>query len=333
MCHPLHRSIAVTSTLLISFIVVSAQRAPRSSSIQLQVSGQVRYTPSNRAAEFVLVRLESFSGGVVGEAITDRSGRFHFMGLSPDLYTVSARMSGYKEAQQQVDLRTQLTDYVQIQLVAEETYPRTSLPSKSPSVIDANVPQEARAEFEKASSLILQSNNINEGMVHLQNAIRLYPRYLEALLLLGTVYMDKKDWVNAETTLREVVTLDPRITGAHFALGELYLRQKKYKEAEQDLLTGIKLDNRSVQGHYLLGRLYYELGEWAKAGPHVGTALQLNPRFANGHLLAGNILLHARQAENALIEFEEYLRLEPNGEFANQARATASKIRRALGKS
>jgi hypothetical protein len=40
--------------------------------------------------------------------------------------------------------------------------------------------------------------------------------------------------------------------------------------------------------------------------------------------------LRARQPENALVEFEEYLRLAPNGEFAAQTRDIIQKIRQAL---
>ena len=113
-------------------------------------------------------------------------------------------------------------------------------------------------------------------------------------------------------------------------MGELYLQQKKYSESENELVAGIKLDADSVRGHLMLGRLYYQIGAITKAGQQVGTALQLNPKLAQGHLLAGNILLRARQADNALIEFEEYLRLDPNGEFAEETKQVAQKIRETL---
>ena len=59
----------------------------------------------------------------------------------------------------------------------------------------------------------------------------------------------------------------------------------------------------------------------------MGTALQLDPKFARGHLLAANILLRVRQTENALVEFEEYLRLEPKGQFAEQAKQTVARLK------
>jgi Tfp pilus assembly protein PilF len=306
-----------------------AQRNPKTSSIPFQVHGQVRLAQGGRPAEFILVRLESFGGGIVGEATTDRSGRFNFTGLSPDIYIISVRTPGYREVQQQVDLRTQITDYVQMQLVeADEGKPSV----KRAGVIDVSTPKTAIEEFEKGRYALLEANNIRDGILHLENALKIYPKYLEAMLMLGTAYMDNKEWDKAETTLRQVLTLESKTTAAHFALGDLYLRQKKYSEAETYISAGVKLDAKSVQGHYMLGRLYYELGDLAKAGPHVGTALQLNPRFAKGHLLAGNILLHARQAENALVEFEQYLRLEPKGEFSEQTKELVRKLRQALAK-
>jgi len=288
------------------------------------VHGQIRYAQGGRPVEFILVRLDSFGGGLVGETTTDRNGRFTFTGLSPELYIVSVRVSGFNEIQQQVDLRVQVSDYVQLQLVAEE---KNAPVQKHVAVVDANVPEAARSEFEKGRHAVLQGNNLDKGIVHLENAIRLYPQYREAVLLLGTAYMDKQDWSKAEPVLKRVLALDPKTTSAYFALGELYLRQKKFGDAETNMLSGIRLEPKSVQGHFLLGRLYYELGDLPKSGPHVGTALQLDPKFARGHLLAANILLRARQTENALVEFEEYLRLEPNGEFAEQARQTVARLK------
>lgn len=325
-------SVVLFFALLLFAFPAPAQRSSRTS-IQIQIHGQVRYAVGGRPAEFVLVRLESFSGGIAGEVTSDRSGRFVFTGLMPELYTVSIRTAGYIEVRQQVDLRTDPTDYVQLQLVAEDSGSRPSSTGRHSAVIDANVPEPALNEFEKGRDALSQPNGIDEGILHLENAVRLHPKYLEAMLLLGTAYMDKSDWKKAESELKQVLVIAPYTIGAHFALGELYLRQRKYPEAEREMLAGIRLDPKSVQGHFMLGRLYYELGDIVKAGPQVGTALQLDPKFARAHLLAANIFLHARQTENAIVEFEEYLRLEPKGEFSERAKETVRKLRQATGKS
>jgi tetratricopeptide (TPR) repeat protein len=66
-----------------------------------------------------------------------------------------------------------------------------------------------------------------------------------------------------------------------------------------------------------------------KAYEHVKRALSLNPNLAGAHLLKGNLLLRVSRAADALSEFDEYLRLEPNGPFAGETRALVEKIRKA----
>ena len=117
---------------------------------------------------------------------------------------------------------------------------------------------------------------------------------------------------------------------AIISLGEVYWRQKRYDEAEKTLLNGLKLDDKSWRGYFTLARLYLDLENIAKAGPAVGRTLQLKPDFAPGHLLAGNILLRINQRERALAAYQEYLRLEPKGEFAQQARELVQKLSKAI---
>jgi predicted Zn-dependent protease len=306
---------------------VAPIRAQLRTSIPVTVHGQVHYS-SGAAADNVTVRLELFSGGIQAEAQTDRLGKFRFTNLAPAMYYVTVHMPGYLDAQQQVDLQTNITEYVMLQLVPDKSDSANN--STVTGVINVSVPPKARAEFDLGRAAML-ADKADEGIAHLEKAVQIFPGYAEAQLLLGTAYMDKGAWDKAENTLRHARKLEPKMPVVFFALGEVYFRQKKYKEAEANLVEGLKLDDKSVPGHFALGRVYYATGNLVKAGPHVGRALQLKPDFAEGHLLAGNILLRAKQPEYALAQFEAYVLLAPQGQYAEQARAKAEKIRQALG--
>ena len=328
--------------LLLSFLILpgttQAQRAPHSSPIPLQIHGQLRHAQGGRPAEFIMVRLESYRGGVEGEILTDRSGTFTFIGLSPEVYVVSVRTPGFREVSQQVDLRTQITDYVQLTLVSEAN---SSTSSNRTGVIDANVPHSAFAEFEKGRDALLQTNNATGGILHLENALKIYPNYFEALLLLGTAYMDQNEWDKAEQALARALQLYPKAANALFALGELYLKQNKDADSEKLLLQGLQFEDRSWQGHLSLGHVYWKMAAkfvdeahyrplLEKSYLHAKRALQLNPDLAAAHLLKGSLLFKARRAQDALPEFEEYVRLDPNGQFVGQTRALVQRIRVAL---
>lgn len=101
--------------------------------------------------------------------------------------------------------------------------------------------------------------------------------------------------------------------------------------ATETLLSGLKLDDKSWNGYFTLARLYWDQENIAKAGPAIGNTLQLKPDFAEAHLLAGNILLRINQQERALVEYNEYLRLDPKGEFAVQTRELVQTLGKAIG--
>ena len=139
--------------------------------------------------------------------------------------------------------------------------------------------------------------------------------------------MDLREWPRAETAFQRALEIRSDNAKALLFLGEVYWRQRRYDEAEHTLLDGLKLDERNWHGHFTLSRLYWDKGEALRAGPSIGRTLQLKPDFAEAHLLAGNILLKLGQQQRAQIEYEEYLRLAPKGEYAAEARRLIDKLK------
>lgn len=299
-----------------------------------QITGQVRLKGGQPASN-VLVTCDRLAGALVGQVQTDRGGRFRFTGLVPARYNITIRLAGYGEERRTVDLRNDASQIsasqedVQFTLTPDGSQATTHASTTAPTVIDPRVPAPARKEYEDGLAAINQGQP-DQAILHLEKAITLYKDYHEAYLLLGTAYIDTKQWDKAELALRRAMQINPKSTAAYFALGEAYLQQKKYAEAEKTIKDGLKIEERSWQGHYALGRLYWEQNDIVKAGREVAKTLQLKPDLAEAHLLGANILLRARKAEDALAEYKEYLRLEPNGKFAVQAKEMVAKIEKAL---
>jgi Tfp pilus assembly protein PilF len=209
--------------------------------------------------------------------------------------------------------------------------------------VDKNVPAAARTEFDRAASGLAtgKKEGLEEGVLHLEKAVAIYPKFLEAQLRLGTAYMDLQQWDKAEQALRKTLEIDPKAVNAFLALGEVYLRQKKYDQAEKAVQDGLAIETRSAQGHLTLARVYWErvagVKEESQFRPsleksyaEVNQALQLDANLAAAHLLKGNLYFKVRRAADAQREFEEYLRLDPKGPFADQTRAFVERIKKAL---
>jgi tetratricopeptide (TPR) repeat protein len=318
--------------------LAQVQQSP--TAMTVEINGQVRFAEGGAPAENVVVRLESYdSGGSISEAFTDRLGKFRFTALPAAQYSVRIHHSGFRDAQQNVDMTTQSRGLVFLQLV-RESVPVSKTVNGS---VDANVPAEAQKEFDKGISALAAGGKEKTASAArcFEKAVTIYPKFVEARLKLGTVYMDLEQWEKAEQALLATLEVDARAFNALFALSEIYLRQNKLAEAEKVLVKGLAIQDQSYLGHLNLARVYWEkarsVKDLAQAKPslekayeEVKRALNLNPNVAGAHLLKGNLLLRVARTADALVEFDEYLRLEPNGPLANETRALVEKIRKAI---
>jgi hypothetical protein len=295
--------------------------------ISIEVSGEVRLPDGGPPVSNINVRLERFSGGIIDQMATDGHGKFRFPNLQRGYYTVYVSAPGYKSSRQQADMQVIVKTYLVFDLVPDDS---NSVNGSATPVIDARVPLAAQEEFAKGRAALLNEKKVKDALPHLLKAVTLYPNFFDAQFLLGTAYMQEQEWAAAEAALRRALEIKPESAPALFALGEDLRRQKRYPDAEKALQDGLKLEETSWQGHFTLARVYWDKSEILKAAPHTGRTLQLKPDFADGHLLAGNLFVRLNLPERALTEYEEYLRLAPKGEAAEQTRQLVQKIKKAL---
>ena len=322
------RSLKCLGLLVLLCGAVFAQRErdtwTTSSPSSFEVSGQVRLGETGQPANRIPVRLERFGGGIVDQIDTDSSGRFRFPNLQRGYYRVIINTPGFRPTQQDADLQVIFRAHLMFELVSDSAVNPSGAAALT-DVIDVNVPADAREEFARGRAAAKKDRHA--AVEHLQRATTLYPPFFAAHILLATTFMDERNWNDAEQALLRALDLKPNDAFTTIALGEVYWRQKRYEQAESTLLAGLKLDESSWHGHFTLARLHFEKGEILKAAAPIGRTLQLKPDFAEAHLLAGNILLKLNQRERAVVEYEEYLRLAPKGEFATEARNLVQKLK------
>jgi len=330
---------SILAIALCHFVGLAQVQTSPDSSSTVEIHGQVRFAEGGAPAANVVVRLESYDGGgSISEAFTDRLGKFQFTSLPRAQYSIRVRQSGYRDAQQNVDMTTQTNGLVMLQLLRDAAASATS----GAGSINAKVPAAAQKEFDKGVAALNERGKEKTAFAAkcFEKAIAIYPQFVEARLKLGTVYMDLAEWDKAEHALLATLEAEPRAFNALFALGEIYLRQNKVAEAERVLTQGLAIEEHSDLGHFNLARVYWErarvIKDLVQAKPtlekcyeEVKRALMLNPNLASAHLLKGNLLLRVARAADAVNEFDEYLRLEPNGPFAPETRALVEKIKKA----
>lgn len=318
-----------------------------SDAIAQRVTGQVRYAESNQPAFNVNVHCEGVGTNQIRQ--TDRNGKFLCTLGSPGNFTVRVDAPGYFQEQQAgMALDSYSSEYMFFRLrrnPAGGTPNSLGVINVSPSSppIDPNVPTNARKEFDLGMEAVAlnKPEKLKEAIEHFERAVGLYPKFLQSHVALGAAYMDLQQWDKAELSLKKAIDIEPKSANALFALGEVQLRQKKHQEAEKTLRQGLEVDQLSPQGHLTLARLYWDMAlstkDNASSRPlleqsyeQTRKTLELSPNLPEAHLLKGNLLLRVGRAADAQHEFEDYLRLDPKGAFAEQARMTVDKIKKAL---
>jgi Flp pilus assembly protein TadD len=296
---------------------------------------QVRYADGKPAPRGIHVRLEAAEGGAEGDLETVQGGRCQFHETNNGVFVVRIAERDFKEVSARVELISNPMAYVTLNLIPlrKDPIPEVSVrpvdPTDSVSVKDLAIPEPARLEFSKGEDA-LRAKNTDESVKHFQRAIKLFDAYPQAYRMLGDAFVEKQQWQEAETALKKSIELQPGLAPAYFDLGALRNQTKNYAGAEEALKKGLELAPDSTVGKYELAKTYWAMGRWQDAAPLAAETVKALPDLAAAHVLLANIRLKQRDAAGALHEYQEYLRIEPEGAMAPQVRDMVEKIQKAL---
>jgi len=296
---------------------------------------QVRYADGRPGPRGIHVRLESAEGGAEADLDTVQGGKCQFHQNTSGVFIVRITEGSYKEVSERVELISSPRAYVTLNLIPlkKEPAPDVSVPQTDPadsvSVKDLAIPEPARMEFTKGEEA-LRAKNADESVKHFQKAIKLYGDYPQAYRMLGDAFVEKQQWPEAEIALKKSIELQPDLAPAYFDLGALRNQTKNYPGAEEALKKGLELTPDATVGKYELAKTYWAMGRWQDAAPLAADTVKALPDLAAAHVLLANIRLKQRDAPGALHEYQEYLRIEPQGAMAPQVRDMVEKLQKAL---
>lgn len=203
-------------------------------------------------------------------------------------------------------------------------------PDQKSSAASSRNPEAAQQAEADGEQLLFRKKDLKGAIEGFKKSIRLDPSYERGYMMLGVAYMQAGDWSDAQWAFEEVSRLNPDDLRACVGIGSALNEQKDYPGAQKTLLHCLELKPNSAEVEYELARSLWGLNKWDAAELHVQKAIGFNKDYAEPHFLMGNLLLRREDAEGALAEFREYLRLEPDGAEASEVRDVVAKLEAAL---
>ena len=160
--------------------------------------------------------------------------------------------------------------------------------------------------------LLMVEGDPGGGESHFLEALSFNPKYREATLNLGFLYIEMKRWKEAKEVLLSEAKKYPKDGFLHHALGILYLRAKKRIEALGHI-------HKAIQCHPYYRDYYQKIGIWHRGKVHLDQKgerffkkIHLNYPCAQFHNFIGLYLAKKGKSTQAVRELKKAAELKPD---------------------
>jgi tetratricopeptide (TPR) repeat protein len=126
---------------------------------------------------------------------------------------------------------------------------------------------------------------------------------------------------------KRAVELDAASAGALVNLGTVYFNVRDFREAERYYRKALEVDPKYALAHFNLGNLFDEKGDRAKALAHYQQALEAHSGYADAHYNLALLLQSKGDTMKAVRHWKAYLRIDPNSSWSAIARRELGKLR------
>lgn len=169
--------------------------------------------------------------------------------------------------------------------------------------------QDFQAQYERA--LVAMSYNLyDEAIRYLNNALSLSPNHYHSHYLLAVAYAQKGDNKEAAAAFEKSLELKPGNPEAHLKLADVYRQLNLLDKAEEHYKKALAIDN-SPTASFNLAVLFYERGELDRALEYVEESIQKGNLSAEVFNLQGVLLNQMKRYSEAIISFQNVLKIDP----------------------
>ena len=310
------------------------------------IRGKVRNSSGVNMSQ-VIVSIETGNGSPFSQTATNNEGDFFFGGLTDTSYVLVISAPDYNPVSEHVDFVNSTgpdnpgeTRTIDITLI-----PKGGMRPPRPGLnFVQNIPNAAQASYESALKLSKQGKK-EESIAALREAIRIFPDYFNAHLVLGSEFMKAGKHGEAIAQLDEARSINPTDDRTYELFGLVLMQQGKFAVAAAVFAEASRLNPLDPQYALMRGMALIEQASGINASQskqaendRVATlndaetslkhAYELSgKKLAAAHLQLARVYEKRGQRDRAASELEEYLREAPDVTNADAIRQAIKKLR------
>jgi tetratricopeptide (TPR) repeat protein len=292
------------------------------------ISGVVADAESHVHIDGARVDLQSLAGGIVATGFTNSNGNFQFNNVRPGSYELVFDQPGYQEDREHLEIDGPVFGVnVGLRRLSSAGTPG----GPTVSVRQLSIPEKARDAMSKGMTLLYRKSDYPGSIKQFQRAIQAYPNFYEAYAQMGLAYMRMKDLAQSEKALRKSIELsDEHYPDPMVMLAALLSSTQRFVDAEPLARKAVDLDDHSWHAQSELAHALLGLRRPEEAEQYAQAAVTLQPNNPALHLMLADVHLQLRNGPALLDDFNNYLKLAPNGPYAVQVREQRDQVQQRL---
>jgi len=293
------------------------------------------YDPNRKPVADLWVELQNEFNMTYGRIRTGPSGRFTFGGVKSGRYDIKVYTSGtdFEEQTASVEVinvvqNSSDTVYQDIYLHYRKRPNDTGFRQLTGTVFAQEVPVEARNLY-KNGIKGLSANDPQKGRDQLEQAIKIFPDYFDALDALGRSYVETKEYQKSFPYLIHAIDVNQRSFSSFYSLAYAAYEVNRLPEASEAARASVILEPDSTNAQLLYGTILRLSGSFEKALEALQKAEKLSKKAPIAQIhwqlaLAFNKLNRNKEAAD---ELETYLKIAPGAANRKQVEDLIHRLR------
>ncbi len=287
------------------------------------------------AGPYLMVRLmQGSTGETVGTTYTNDVGEADFSGIPVGDYHLEVSGDGIQPTTSETfevdERKSSQAEYVAVRRLEDSGPKPVSAHSALVSANDLKVSPKARKELDKSNEA-MALRDWKKAKEHLDKALALEPNYATAYNNLAVLYAKTNDLANEEQALKKSLALDDHFAPALLNYAKLCIRQKNFPQSETLLQKEIAVDPDNTESLLLLADSEYMNRHFDAAIASADHAHSVSTDHASFvHYIAARAYQQENRQQQALAEFQAFLKEEPKGPRADHVRGDIAKIQAVL---
>lgn len=172
--------------------------------------------------------------------------------------------------------------------------------------------------------LAAREGRMGEAVAYFQEALRLSPDHVVALVNLGNAFRQEKQWQEARAVLERAIAVSPSDPDANYSLGMVFAQLDDSDRAHDYLQRALKFRPIYPEALNNLGILYLRTGRRDQAVESFEKSIRLAPSFNQSYLNLARLYALEGQKEKARSVLIELLKRQPDDVQAQRALAELS---------